>query len=138
MLQVSAPHPVLPAVGAVLIQTVVPAQVQPMPQTGIIQPLPQCYPSAPVRPPAQPQTFQMTNSVPPSVPQPGYNAGLMQGAAVPVQPVLPPAPSRASVSSMSPGSLPPSLPGSVHQSAAPSIASSTPRQSIDKGLSDMS
>lgn len=61
-------------------------------------------------------------------------------------PIIPPVQavsgtSRASVSSltgMSPaGSLPPSVPGSVVQSAAPSIASSTPRASIDKGLADM-
>lgn len=173
-LQVSAPHPVMPVTGVPLVQTaVVPplVQSQPLvqgipPQTGVIQPLPQTFssnvrPAQPISAPlvpglgnqsVQPQTFQMTNSVPPSVPQPGYNAGLIQTA--PVQPVVPPVPTqpvapvqtavqgtpRASVSSltnMSPGSLPPSLPGSVVQSAAPSIASSTPRQSIDKGLSDM-
>lgn len=48
---------------------------------------------------------------------------------------------RASVSSLSGispvGSHPPSLPGSAVHSAAPSIASSTPRASIDKGLSDL-
>lgn len=46
-------------------------------------------------------------------------------------------PSVSSLTGMSPGSHPPSLPGSTVHSAAPSIASSTPRASIDKGLSDL-
>lgn len=139
--------------------------VNSIPPTGIIQPLPQMM--AQTQPPlvsglvnaAQPvgQTFPMTTTQPligaaplvqaaPLIPPPGAVPTAVPGVP-PVAAVAPtiagsthatPRASVSSLSGMSPaGSHPPSLPGSTVHSAAPSIASSTPRASIDKGLSDI-